>query len=69
MSRIRYNDDDFDDGDLSPELLEQLERFERQYDVRERGRQRTRRMKLKARRRLEDFEDARRMRNDIDYLR
>jgi hypothetical protein len=59
--------DDFDDTGLSPQLRAQIERFERNQELHERGR-RSARQKLRIRRKLEDLNAARRMRDEIDYL-
>ena len=69
-NRHIHDSDDYDElPDLPPHLLAQVERFERQESSPARGRYRGRRMKLRARRRLEDYRDERRMRDEIDYLR
>lgn len=64
--------DDFDDfsdfDDLSPEVSAQLERLERNQKLRAQEQHVMRRQKLKVRRRLEDYRDDRRIRDEIDYL-
>jgi len=69
MSERTYNDDDFelDDPELSPAMQAQLERLER---TGYRGAHpfETKREKLKVRRDIEEWAEARKMRRDIDYL-
>ena len=68
MSRMNDDFDDFDDEDLSPDLAAQLERFERTQHFRAQEQNRLRRQKLKVRRRLEEWGENRRLRDEIDYL-
>lgn len=69
MNRSLYADDlDIDSEELSPDLQAQLDRFENTYSRREFERSKSRRRKLKLKRQLEDWQDARRMREDFDYL-
>ncbi len=63
------NFDEYDDEEyLSSHLAAQLARFELKQEVHERDRIRRQRRTLKVRRRLEDWNDKRRMRDEIDYL-
>jgi len=66
------SDENFDDYEeeefLSSQLAAQLARLEQKHDVRERERIRSQRRTLKVRRRLEDWKDNRRIRDEIDYL-
>ena len=67
MSRMNEEFDDFDD-DLSPDLAAQLESFERNQHFRAQEQTRLRKQKLRLRRRLEDWGEDRRLRDEIDYL-
>lgn len=64
-----FYDDDFDDSELSGEVLAQLERLEITRNYRAAEQSRLRRHKLKIRRQLEDWQMARQMRDDLDYIR
>lgn len=68
MNRMHEDFDEFDADDLSPDLAAQLERFERNQHFKAQEQSRLRRQKLKVRRRLEEYGESRRMRNEIDYL-
>ena len=68
MTRMKDDFDDFDADDLSPELAAQLERLERTQHFRAQEQTRLRTQKLRVRRRLEDWGEDRRLRDEIDYL-
>ena len=68
MSRMNEEFDDFDADDLSPDLAAQLERFERNQHFRAQEQTRLRKQKLRVRRRLEEWGEDRRLRDEIDYL-
>ena len=68
MSRMNEDFDDFDADDLSPELAAQLERLERTQHFKAQEQTRLRHQKLKVRRRLEEWGEDRRMRDELDYL-
>ena len=59
---------DYDDNELSPEFTAQLERLEQQQIRREQHHGAMRRQKLRSRRDVEDWHDARRMREQTDLL-
>lgn len=69
MSEQFYDDDDFemDDLELSPAIRAQLQRYERGALRAEQAAE-SRREKLRARRRIEDWAEQRQIRRDIDYL-
>jgi hypothetical protein len=65
------NEDDFDDyqeEEFSPSLLAQLERLEQSQQLKLVARARKQQQQLRIRRQLEDLNDSRRLRDDIDYL-
>ncbi len=68
MTRMNDDFDDFDADDLSPDLAAQLERLERNQHFRAQEQTRLRKQKLKVRRRLEEWGEDRRLRDEIDYL-
>jgi hypothetical protein len=66
------NDDDYDydydDDELSPALADQLARLEHSHPIRSRSQPPRHFRAPKVRRQLEDWQDSRRLRNEIDYL-
>ena len=67
------DDDDYDyedyEGALSPTVIAQLERFEHSHPLRSRSQEPGHVRSPRIRRQLEDWQDSRRIRSEIDYLR
>lgn len=63
-----FYDGDFDETELSDDVLAQLERLELSRNHRAAEQTRMRRQKLKIRRELEDWQMTRKLRDDIDYM-
>jgi hypothetical protein len=61
--------DDFDSDELTPAMRAQLRHVEEAYQHRARDRSRTQARRRKVLRRLDDWQDARRLRDEVDYLR
>ena len=66
MSRD-FDFDEFDDDELPPVIRAQLEQHDVVHHLKSVRQQRRQREKLRARRRIEDWVDARQIRQDIDY--
>jgi hypothetical protein len=62
-----YDYDDYDE--LSPTLAAQLAKLEHSHPIRSRSQESRHVRGTRLRRQLEDWQDSRRMRNEIDYLR
>lgn len=60
--------DDFDSDGLTPAMREQLRHVEQVYERRARDRSRLQARRRKVLRGLEDWRDARRLRDEVDYL-
>jgi hypothetical protein len=67
---LHTNDlDDFESDELTPAMRAQLRQIEQSYHRRQRDRSRVREQRREVMRRLDEWRDARRLRDEVDYIR